>query len=317
MGWIPDGRGRCAQLWAGTASFHLAAPQEIGGERQPEQQAEHEMGDSGANAFGFAVLVDLPAKEDEDTHADDEGDEQYGQIGEGFHRRRLNVVGRRLFYVVLSVSGRFPPLLDIPRLDFGKAWTSLRRNSRRRNNNPSNAERFRSNANIHPREEAMKRRAVLGTSLRYMVLGVFGLASSAVFSAPFDLDAMGRIAAERGWETSRAADGSLLLYPAAPKPEVATVAEEVPTAAPADPLASLGERLAATGWRVGRGADGSLLLYPGEKVAAGPADQPRVAEQPSTDVGSEDSLGRLAGILNKRGWRTDRDSSGNLLLYVG
>ncbi|MEN8175317.1 MAG: hypothetical protein ABFS23_06120 [Pseudomonadota bacterium] len=149
----------------------------------------------------------------------------------------------------------------------------------------------------------MQRSRVLTDSVRYLLLGFCCLAATSVFSAGFDLDGLARVASDRGWETARAADGSLLLYPEGAK---AVFAEQPP----ADHLAPLQQRLAAAGWRTERDHDGNLLLYPGaQKTAVPTIAKPVQPTQPT------DRLAGLEGRLKATGWNVSRDTDGSLLLH--
>ncbi|MGF1644960.1 MAG: hypothetical protein ACFCUJ_15085 [Thiotrichales bacterium] len=88
-------------------------------------------------------------------------------------------------------------------------------------------------------------------------------------------------------------------------------------------LDALGAALEQHGWRVERDADGSLVLFPpGEKSvpestpapAPGPETSAPTSGAPDTTVpaGDLDGLGRA---LSARGWRTELDATGDLLVF--
>jgi hypothetical protein len=85
-------------------------------------------------------------------------------------------------------------------------------------------------------------------------------------------------------------------------------------------LEALAAALEQHGWRVGRNADGDLLLFPpGDQSVTAPTRQP--ATVAATQAGTGDvtvtpgDLDRLGRELTKRGWRTEHNADGDLLLF--
>ena len=147
-----------------------------------------------------------------------------------------------------------------------------------------------------------------------------GMASSA---AIYDIDTLARAASDRGWNTLRDADGSLLLFPATgTSPESRIVASAPSTPPPSDRLASLEQRLVATGWNVRRDTNGDLLLFPRSNRVS-PATEPApltaaagMGSRTARRAPCPDALDRMAAALRERGWsRVERDAQGNLLLF--
>lgn len=138
---------------------------------------------------------------------------------------------------------------------------------------------------------------------------------------PQDLDALQTQLEQTGWKVQRSPSGDLLLWPSG-REATAQPAEGIPQddRIPATDLETLKSRLQKKGWRVEEDTDGSLLLYPREEEAK-ESVQPRPASsQPSPQRGSDvlvkpSELLRVRGVLEKAGWRLEKERDGSILLF--
>ncbi len=125
----------------------------------------------------------------------------------------------------------------------------------------------------------------------------------------------------RGWEVREGKDGELLLFPGKSdednhtQPETAPRKDSVPDAVD---LNALEAALQPHGWETHRDSEGNLLLYPPQKTS-----QPDETSEtsallssiPEEPQGSAKNLDQLDDLLQQRGWKTQRDEDGSLLLF--
>lgn len=167
-----------------------------------------------------------------------------------------------------------------------------------------------------------------------LCFGILGSAS--VFAQPPEGPAptFGAALQAAGWNVEVLVDGSLQLTPGAASVEMTdgTDATAVPGSHPDAEPGRVAETagwqaLRRFGWRVDTDADGATLLFPPSPaplqrsdVPSEPPPTPR-ARQDQSDApqASRDARDALAQDLNvllaERGWRSERDADGALLLY--
>jgi hypothetical protein len=139
-------------------------------------------------------------------------------------------------------------------------------------------------------------------------------------AAGYDLERLDHAASARGWATSWADDGSLLLWRGSSADATSRSGiHRQPQAR--DPLADLGQRLAETGWEVSRDQDGSLLFWPkaiepshgaASVVASSRPPVPEIAAATTSDPGAS-----LAEGLAHAGWQVRRGHDGSVLFWRG
>ncbi len=146
------------------------------------------------------------------------------------------------------------------------------------------------------------------------------------------LDSLARQAERTGWRVEKEKDGSLLLFPPggrgrSPEKQAGDVV------APVGDMSGLEKALRARGWKTTRGKDGALLLFlpePDKGAEVSGAPEPARSEAPSSQSADQagavpvakaeqgeraDSLEELKKLASQRGWRTQWDEEGNLLLF--
>lgn len=155
-----------------------------------------------------------------------------------------------------------------------------------------------------------------------------------------------------GWSAEAQADGSLILSPAERTTSTSAAADEGPDATAADgvlqsadtPTADQGDSdsagaqvapsdsgdwsiLSGLGWRVETDADGATLLYPpgtapatnANPAAPEPTPEPAGSEATAPTMSPPEARQEVAqdldALLAERGWRTERNENGSLLLF--
>ncbi len=132
-----------------------------------------------------------------------------------------------------------------------------------------------------------------------------------------DVAAFRELLEQRGWKTERDAGGSLILIPQAfQTPEV--MEQPAPVEQPGqgeagNDMEALRELLEQRGWKTERDADGSLILIPQAFQTPEVMEQPAPVEQPGQGEAGND-MEALRELLEQRGWETERDADGSLIL---
>ncbi len=155
-----------------------------------------------------------------------------------------------------------------------------------------------------------------------------GAGSDRIFVNKQGLDRLAEQASTHGWRVEREKDGSLLLFPRGDAVQAGQARDEDAVISAGD-MEALEKALRASGWKTQRDADGGILLFlpaadkKSEGVAEGGDTTPereRTDQAPLTRVEPgerADSLAELKSLASKRGWRTEWDKEGNLLLFPG